>query len=138
MKYILSLFFKHYFNFKGLANRKDFNLYILCYLIIIPLLIIVFISVLFKSSSYIAIYLFILLLMYGIIIFIPTLAILIRRIRDLQIKFWFLLFLFIPIVCFGFISNKILVYIFSISILYFLSVLIIKKGTYKEKAKLII
>lgn len=80
-----------YFDFSGRARRKEywfftlFNILIICLLFVLDF---IFKTFYFSTFSYI----------YTILVFIPSIAVLLRRLHDIGKTGWYFLILFIPLI----------------------------------------
>lgn len=98
MKYFLEPITKHYVDFKGRANRKQFWLWTLWYMIFYILLQ-VFIGIGgAMDSGFISGLFTIILVVFGLGLLLPNLAIAVRRLHDIGRSGWWLLLSLIPIV----------------------------------------
>lgn len=92
--------FNQYFNFSGRASRKEFWIFMLINLIIVLLLRLLdflFDTYHFTSLAYV----------YAMIIFIPSIAVLLRRLHDVGKSGWYFFLLLFPV--FGWIWLLVLV-----------------------------
>ena len=83
--------FNQYFDFSGRARRKEYWMFTLFNLIItclLSLLDFIFETHYFTTFSFI----------YGMLAFIPSLAVLLRRLHDVGKTGWYILILFIPLI----------------------------------------
>lgn len=100
MKTVIDAVTKNYANFKGRASRKEYWLFVLATAIISVVIALIKISGLaipFVNAHVIA-SMTILDVLFQVFIFIPSLAIVVRRLHDIGKSGWFYLIAFIPIV----------------------------------------
>lgn len=84
-EFILAI--QNYANFKGKATRREYWMYILYYIVILYIL--YFLSDYSNNSIFIG--------LFQIILIIPTLSILVRRLHDVNKSGWLILFSFLPL-----------------------------------------
>lgn len=87
-EFILAI--QNYANFKGKATRCEYWMYILYYVVILYIL--YFLSDYSNNSIFIG--------LFQIILIIPTLSILVRRLHDVKKSGWLILFSFLPLLNF--------------------------------------
>lgn len=93
--------FTKYVDFKGRAPRSEYWWFILFYLIVLITLVIIdaFIPLLFSSSNIVVFFgLFGLRSLFTLIVFLPYLALAVRRFHDRDKSGWWILIIFIPII----------------------------------------
>jgi uncharacterized membrane protein YhaH (DUF805 family) len=89
--------FENYANFSGRASRSEYWYFVLCnFLIIIGLMALALFSTYLLGSLGIAV--FFLYFIYALIVFIPSLATVVRRLHDVNKSGWFYFVSLIPIV----------------------------------------
>jgi len=97
-KYFLQTLFKRYASFSGRASRAEFWYFVLFYCIIFLLLLMV--ALLFMKNPVASKIAIGALLLYGLFILIPTIAITVRRFHDSgKSGWWYLLFFLIGATC---------------------------------------
>ncbi len=99
MEWYLKVVRDNYANFSGRARRQEYWMFTLInMLIILPLNI--GSAALVESSSGLAGILSILVLIYSVVVFIPSLAVVVRRLHDVGKSGWFYFIVLIPLVGF--------------------------------------
>lgn len=84
-EFILAI--RNYANFEGKATRREYWMYVLYYVVILSIL--YFLNDYSNNSIFIG--------LFQIILIIPTLSILVRRLHDVNKPGWFILFSFLPL-----------------------------------------
>ena len=95
MNWYLKVVRDNYANFKGRARRKEYWMFVLINtLITIPLYLIA-LYLMSQQDSFVGMIVY---LIYGLAIFIPSLAVIVRRLHDIGKSGWWMLISFIPII----------------------------------------
>lgn len=84
-EFILAI--RNYANFEGKATRREYWMYVLYYVVILSIL--YFLNDYSNNSIFIG--------LFQIILIIPTLSILVRRLHDVNKPGWLILFSFLPL-----------------------------------------
>ena len=83
-EFILAI--RNYANFEGRATRREYWMYVLYYVVVLSIL--YFLNDYSNNSIFIG--------LFQIILIIPTLSILVRRLHDVNKPGWLILFSFLP------------------------------------------